>query len=113
MAVEPFAFCQGDHGLAGGLQGCLVEADQARVAQEGFDAEGAGKAGGAGGGQGVVWTRQVIPYRFRGVGADENGSGVVDAIGEGLGIGHKKFQVLRGKAVAESCGLFQIGTHHD
>jgi cobalt-zinc-cadmium efflux system protein len=46
-ALQPFAFCQGDHRLSGGLQGCLVEADQAGVAQEGLDAEGAGKAGGA------------------------------------------------------------------
>ena len=75
--------------MAGGLQGCLVEADQAGVAQEGFDAEGAGKAGGTGGGQGVVWTCQVIPYGFRGMGTDENCPGVADAIGEGLWIIHQ------------------------
>ena len=83
------------------------------MAQEGFDTKGPGKAGGAGGGQGVIGTRQVIPYGLRGMGADENGSGVVDAVGEGLGIIHQQLQVLRGKAVAEGCRFFQICTHHD
>ena len=54
MAVQPLAFGQGDHRRSGGLQGLPVKADQACVAHKGLHAQGAGEAGRAGGGQGVV-----------------------------------------------------------
>ena len=83
------------------------------MAQEGLDAEGAGEAGGAGGGQGVVGAGQIVAHRFRSPGAQEDGTGVLDALGQGVGIFHQQLQVLRREAIAQEGGLHQVLADHD
>ena len=111
--MEPFAFGQGDHGGAGGLKRGLVEADQACVAQEGFDAQGTTESGGAAGGEGVVGPGQVIPYGLWSPGPKKDGPGVADVFGQGFGMFHQQLKVLGGEAVTEAGRSFKVCADHD
>ena len=84
MAVQAFAAGQFPYGVSSGLKGRSIEFDQRGVPQKCFHAQGAAEAVG----DYLAGPNHTLPTcgtaRFRGPGADEDGAGILDAVGNGV-----------------------------
>ena len=86
----------------------MREGQDAGAAQEIGRAQAAGEPGGAAGRQDVRRAGGVIAQGDRGVMAQEDGAGVVDALGQGLGVARGDVQMFGADAVGPVDGLLGV-----
>ena len=100
---------------AGGecLEAFLVVFDDFDRLHEGVHAEAGGEAGGAAGGQHVVGAGHVVAQRHRGVRAAEDGTGVLDALDDRIGILGLNLKVFGGVGVGRVDGLVETVGQYD
>ena len=105
-------------GKIGNAGGNLAQRLPGVVKKAGFldkivHAQGAGEAGGAAGGQGVVGACEVIAQRLGHVAAQEDAARVLDLVQHAERVFHTDFQMLGCNDVAGLNGLVQVRTDDD
>src|SRR4051812_32137317 len=78
VGVEAFGVCEVDDGLGEGVEGGLVEFDEAGAFAEAVGGEAGEEACSAGGGEDVGGAGEVVSGGDGGEGSDEDGAGVLD-----------------------------------
>ena len=108
MGVEAFGGGDGLDCGGGFFQGGLVVVDDAGLFEEIIDVQGAEEAGGAACGQGVRRAGEIITSGDGAEGADENGTGVLNLLGNGIAIAALHLEVFDGEFVGESYRFVEI-----
>lgn len=113
MGGQVLGYREGVDAGGEGLEAFLVVFDDFDRLHEGVHAEACGEAGGAAGGQHVVGAGHVVAQRHRGVRTAEDGTGVLDALDDRIGILGLNLKVFGGVGVGRVDGLVETVGQHD